>query len=225
MVLAVELICADRVDADIGGDLRIESLQDRATYKERSQQSSASATVGAGGGGSFSASRTNIESEYASVGEQSGIRSGDGGFDVHVKGKTVLKGGAITSTQVAVDEQRNDFESEGGVELEDVRNEARYKASGWSAGAGVYVSDKKNGDGSAAQGPDGQPLQDVHNEARYKARSSSTTGRSHGRRRDGAGADLRSREGQRRGPGPGRHQRGIVRPLLGDLHGISVIKM
>ena len=184
MVLAVELICADRVDADIGGDLRIESLQDRATYKERSQQSSASATVGAGGGGSFSASRTNIESEYASVGEQSGIRSGDGGFDVHVKGKTVLKGGAITSTQVAVDEQRNDFHSEGGVEL-----------------------------------------QDVHNEARYKARSSSTTGRSHGRRRDGAGADLRSREGQRRGPGPGRHQRGIVRPLLGDLHGITVIKM
>ncbi len=42
----------------------------------------ASATVGAGGGGSFSASRTNIESEYASVGEQSGIRPGDGGFDI-----------------------------------------------------------------------------------------------------------------------------------------------
>ena len=62
------------------------------------------------------------------MGEQSGIRSGDGGFDVKVKGKTVLKGGAITSTQVAVDEQRNDFESEGGVELEDVHNEARYKA-------------------------------------------------------------------------------------------------
>ena len=44
------------------------------------------------------------------MGEQSCIRAGDGGFDVHVKGKTVFKGGAITSTQVAVDEQRNGFE-------------------------------------------------------------------------------------------------------------------
>jgi filamentous hemagglutinin family protein len=161
-VLAGAGVSADRVEADIGGDLLIESLQDRATYKERSQQSSASATVGAGGGGSFSASRTNIESEYASVGEQSGIRAGDGGFDVKVQGKTVLKGGAITSTQVAVDEQRNDFESEGGVELEDVHNEARYKASGWSAGAGVYVSDKKNQDGSTVMDTDGQPVKEVN---------------------------------------------------------------
>ena len=96
------------------------------------------------------------------MGEQSGIRAGDGGFDVKVKGKTVLKGGAITSTQVAVDEQRNDFESEGGVELEDVRNEARYKASGWSAGAGVYVSDKKNQDGSTVMDTDGQPVKEVN---------------------------------------------------------------
>ncbi|NIM42065.1 MAG: hypothetical protein GTN84_12645, partial [Hydrogenophaga sp.] len=108
-VLAGAVVSAERVEADIGGNLRIESLQDRATYTERSKQSSASATFGAGAGGSFSASKTDIESEYASVGEQSGIRAGDGGFDVKVKGKTVLKGGAITSTQLAVDEQRNDF--------------------------------------------------------------------------------------------------------------------
>ncbi len=90
-VLAGAVVSADRVEADIGGDLR-------------------------------------IESEYASVGKQSGIRAGDGGFDVKVWGKTVLKGGAITGTQVAVDEQRNGFESEGGVELQDVHNEARYEA-------------------------------------------------------------------------------------------------
>ena len=161
-ILAGAVVSADRVEADIGGDLLIESLQDKASYREKSKQSSASATFGAGAGGSFSASRTNIESEYASVGEQSGIRAGDGGFDVKVKGKTVLKGGAITSTQVAVDEQRNDFHSEGGVELQDVRNEARYKASGWSAGAGVYVSDKKNQDGSTVMDTDGQPVKEVN---------------------------------------------------------------
>ena len=118
----------------------------------------ASATVGAGGGGSFSASRTNIESEYASVGEQSGIRAGDGGFDVKVQGKTVLKGGVITSTQVAVDEQRNDFHREGGVELEDVHNEARYEAkSSSTARAGISNiaghKDARTGDAETGLAP------------------------------------------------------------------------
>lgn len=160
-LLAGAVVSADRVEADIGGDLLIESLQDSASYRERSKQSSASATFGAGAGGSFSASKTDIQSEYASVGEQSAIRAGDGGFGIKVEGKTVLKGGAITSTQVAVDERRNGFESDGGVELEDVHNEARYKAKARSVGAGMYVADKKNGDGITALGPDGQPAQDV----------------------------------------------------------------
>ncbi len=149
-LLAGAVVSADRVEADIGGDLLIESLQDSASYREKSKQSSASATFGAGAGGSFSASRTDIESEYASVGEQSGIRSGDAGFDIQVKGKTVLKGGAITSTQVAVDEQRNGFESEGGIALEDVHNEARYKAKARSAtvGAGGQLGSSGAGIGS-----------------------------------------------------------------------------
>src|SRR5690606_4911799 len=51
-ILAGAVVSAERVEADIGGDLLIESLQDRATYKERSKQTSASATFGAGAGGS-----------------------------------------------------------------------------------------------------------------------------------------------------------------------------
>jgi filamentous hemagglutinin len=148
--LAGAVVSADRVEADIGGNLLIESLQDSASYREKSKQSSASATFGAGAGGSFSASKTDIQSEYASVGEQSAIRAGDGGFGIKVEGKTVLKGGAITSTQVAVDERRNGFESEGGLELEDVHNEARYKASSSSAtvGAGGQLSSSGAGIGS-----------------------------------------------------------------------------
>src|SRR5690606_38286828 len=74
----------------------------------------------------------------------------DTGFDIKVKGKTVLKGGAITSTQVALDEQRNEFHSEGGIELEDVRNEARYKARSSSAtvGGGGHLSSSGAGVGA-----------------------------------------------------------------------------
>ncbi|MBN9370760.1 filamentous hemagglutinin N-terminal domain-containing protein [Hydrogenophaga sp.] len=104
---------------------------------------------------------TTIHSEYASVTEQSGMRAGDGGFDVRVKGKTVLKGGAITSTQAALEEGRNHFASDGGVELQDVQNGASYKASGWSVNAGVYASDKKSSDGSPVLGQDGKPVQEV----------------------------------------------------------------
>lgn len=42
-----------------------------------------------------------------SVGEQSTICAGDGGFQVAVQGKTTLIGGAITSTQEAVEQERN----------------------------------------------------------------------------------------------------------------------
>lgn len=159
--LAGAVVSADRVQADIGGDLHIDSLQDRIRYQERSQQVGGSATFGAGAGGSFSASATRIDSEYASVGEQSGLRAGNGGFDVHVKGKTTLNGGAITSTQAAVEAGRNRFESDGGAELQDVQNTARFKAEGWGVSAGVSVEEQKHRDGTPVIGPDGQPLKEV----------------------------------------------------------------
>jgi len=148
--LAGAVVSADRVQADIGGDLRIDSLQDRIRYKERSQQVGGSATFGAGAGGSFSASRTQIDSEYASVGEQSGLRAGDGGFDIHVKGKTTLNGGAITSTQAAVDAGHNRFESEGGVALSDLQNRESHTAEsvGGTVGVGQQSSSSGMGWGS-----------------------------------------------------------------------------
>lgn len=156
------VISAPRIEGDVQGDLHIESLQDRASYHERSRQAGGSVSFGANAGGaSFSSGATDIHSEYVSVTEQSGMRAGDGGFDVRVKGKTVLKGGAITSTQVAVEEGRNHFASDGGVELQDVQNGASYKASGWSVNAGVYASDKKSPDGRPVLGQDGKPVQEV----------------------------------------------------------------
>lgn len=150
--LAGAVVSAERVQADIGGDLRIDSPQDHLRYRERSQQAGGSVSFGAGAvtGGSLSASGTRIDSDYASVGEQSGLRAGDGGFDVHVKGKTTLSGGAITSTQAAVEAGRNRFESEGGAELQDVQNTARFKAdaSGLTMGVGDQLRSSGAGVGS-----------------------------------------------------------------------------
>ncbi|MFP3454474.1 hypothetical protein R0K30_23005, partial [Bacillus sp. SIMBA_154] len=43
-------------------------------------------------------SQQKMNSDYAAVGEQSGIKAGDGGFDINVSGNTDLKGGVIASS-------------------------------------------------------------------------------------------------------------------------------
>jgi filamentous hemagglutinin len=47
---------------------------------------------------SVSVNQSKIHSDYASVQEQSGIRAGDGGFQIKVGGNTDLKGAVISST-------------------------------------------------------------------------------------------------------------------------------
>jgi filamentous hemagglutinin len=131
---------AERIEATVGGNLRINSLQDTASHHERSQSSGAGVSVPVAGGqfgASVSAGKTEMASTYASVAEQSGLRAGDGGFDVQVQGQTALVGGAITSTNHAVEENRNRFESAGGLELSDVHNRAAYEARGSSAAVGT----------------------------------------------------------------------------------------
>ena len=104
---------ASTVKAEVGGNLKVESLQDSATYAEKSS------SVGVGvslcippfcvgtSSGSVNAGKTKIDSNYASVTEQSGIKAGDGGFQVNVQGNTDLKGGVISSTDKAVTEGKN----------------------------------------------------------------------------------------------------------------------
>lgn len=52
--------------------------------------------------GSLNAARSSVDGNYASVNEQSGIKAGDGGFQINVKGNTDLKGAKIASTDKAV---------------------------------------------------------------------------------------------------------------------------
>ncbi|MCL1960471.1 MAG: hemagglutinin repeat-containing protein, partial [Desulfovibrionaceae bacterium] len=125
-----------QVKADIGGELNIESLQDTSVFDSKQQSIGGSVMIGAGGGGSFSYSKSKIDSDYASVAEQSAIRAGEGGFDITVKGHTDLKGGAITSTQAAVDEGRNHFES-ATLATSDIDNHASYSAESIGVGLGT----------------------------------------------------------------------------------------
>ncbi|MNM49772.1 Filamentous hemagglutinin [compost metagenome] len=90
---------ANQVIADIKGNLNLESLQDLAKFDSKSQSISASGTVGIGASFSGSYSQSNMHNDYASVQEQSGIKAGNGGFQIKVGGNTDLKGAVISATE------------------------------------------------------------------------------------------------------------------------------
>ncbi|MBL0419251.1 hemagglutinin repeat-containing protein [Ramlibacter sp. AW1] len=136
------VIKAPEFKGRVAGDLHLESLQDTAQYTSRSRTDGGSATFGAGGGGSGSASRSKVDSNFASVKEQTAIRTGDGGFDLEVGGKTRMVGAAITSSDKAVQEGRNRFEGEA-PELVDIQNSASYR--GTSIGGSVSGSAGQEG--------------------------------------------------------------------------------
>ncbi|WP_236707699.1 hemagglutinin repeat-containing protein, partial [Sterolibacterium denitrificans] len=150
------VIEAPQVIADVGGNLAIESLQDTSTYNSQQHSSGFSISVpilGAGGfGGSIGGGKSNVDSTYASVNEQSGIRAGDEGFQVDVQGDTTLTGGAITSTQPAIDEGKNHFETGGELSLADITNHAEYEGKGASInlGAGISLDGKLTPQGTSA---------------------------------------------------------------------------
>jgi len=136
---------ANTINADVGGKLAIESLQD--TSKEDSTQTGVGARVQVGFGtwsasGNVSQAKTNGSS--ASVGQQSGLIAGEGGY--HVKADTVdLKGGAITSTSAANSELTTNK-----LTTSNIENKMNYSASNVSmAGSISGDSDfgKKDEDG------------------------------------------------------------------------------
>ena len=101
------VVSGRQVLADIGGDLSIESLQDTSKYKSKNQSIGGSVTVGVGFSGSVNVGQQKMNSDYASVSEQSGIKAGDGGFLIDVGGHTGLTGGVIASRDKAVQDGLN----------------------------------------------------------------------------------------------------------------------
>uniref|UniRef100_UPI001640FF82 hemagglutinin repeat-containing protein n=1 Tax=Burkholderia gladioli TaxID=28095 RepID=UPI001640FF82 len=141
-----------QVVADVGGNLNIESLQDKDHYDSKQQSAGISASVCAPplctGKSSVAGSvgQTKMNSDYASVIEQSGIKAGDGGFQVDVKGNTDLKGGVVTSSDKAVQDNLNKLTTST-LTHSDIENHASYDASsiGLSGGYGGTIGKDQKG--------------------------------------------------------------------------------
>ena len=157
-----------RVVTDIGGQLKIESLQDTSTYTSQDRSLGGSVTAGVGVSGSVNASKGDIDSTYAAVTEQSGLFAGDAGFDVTAKQGTILKGGVITSTQTAIDEKRNRLET-AFIVTEDIENHAEYRATNISLGAGYGPDVGKNQQGEVLSGPSQTPGTDTPKQGKLSA--------------------------------------------------------
>ncbi|WP_233437042.1 hemagglutinin repeat-containing protein [Achromobacter xylosoxidans] len=142
---------AEQILASVGGNLLLESLQDSSTYTSKQTsggigitlcippycygQSSVSANFGTG----------KMNSDYKSVTEQTGLRAGNGGFQIDVKNNTTLIGSVIASGGQAVVDGLNKL-STGTLVTQDIKNSANYSANQVSVGGGVGFG------GSAAPG-------------------------------------------------------------------------
>jgi filamentous hemagglutinin len=156
------VVSADQVKVNVGGDLNIESQQDTSTYT--SKQLSANIGVNicvppiCAGMSTISGgiAAQNMNSEYASVSEQSGIKAGNGGFQVEVKGNTDLVGAVIASTDKAVADGKNTL-STGTLTTSDIKNKAEYDATSinLSGGYGGSIGRDGNGNASATANPNG----------------------------------------------------------------------
>ena len=154
--LAGAVASGKQVEVNVGtsgsGNLNIASLQDTSTYKDSQQSLGLSVSVGMGKmSGSVNYSQSNTNSNYASVIEQSGIKAGDGGFQIYVNGNTDLKGGKIASTDKAVADGKNSLTTQT-LKQSDIRNSASYEAQsagigfGYSTSSGNAVGRDQKGD-------------------------------------------------------------------------------
>jgi len=124
----------NQVNADVGGNLNIASVQDTMSSAAHQSSSGGGFSISQGGASaSFSQSKGNASGSYAGVNEQAGIQAGDGGFNINVTGNTDLKGGLIAS---AADASKNSLTT-GSLSFSDIQNQSHYDASssGFSAGA------------------------------------------------------------------------------------------
>ena len=135
------VINTNKAQGVIGGNVNIESLQNTATYDSNQKNIGFTADIdlagGAGSSLSLNGGKTDINADYKAVGQQSGIFTGDGGFDLVVDGKTTLIGGAITTTDAALAAGLNKYVSKGGIETQDIENTTSYKGDAISVGLSV----------------------------------------------------------------------------------------
>ncbi len=119
----------EQIEADVGRHLSLISEQDRETYTSDNRSSGGGASVaviGAGGGATFAHQRTDIDSDYLTVVEQSGLYARKGGYDIDVGGHSQLSG-AVIASQAEAKDNRLSTET---LDHTDLENRAHYDAQG-----------------------------------------------------------------------------------------------
>ncbi|KQW54160.1 hypothetical protein ASC92_22800 [Variovorax sp. Root411] len=142
-------VSGSRVNADVGGNLHIETLQDTSTYHSQNSGGGFNATICAwycygDSGVSVNAHNMRGDGNFASATQQSGFLAGDGGFAVNVAGNTNLVGGVIGSTDTAVNGGRNSFAT-GSLTMTDLVNHDTFQGSGYSVGFSTSTSGSSSG--------------------------------------------------------------------------------
>jgi len=139
-------VAGERVTAEVGGDLNITTLQDVSVGESRQSSSGANLSLcippicyGVIAGVSANAAGAKADGVHISPNTQAGIQAGDGGFGVNVKGDTNLVGGVISSTQAAIDEGRNSFQTGGELTMTDLQNVSRSSGSSYSVSGGIGI--------------------------------------------------------------------------------------
>ena len=118
----------NKVTANAGRNLTIESEQDKKNYKETSKTSGLSISYTPGSAVSVSGGKgkTNTDSAYESVTKQAGIYAGKEGYDIQVKNNPRLKGAVIDSQ---AEKEKNKLTT-GTLTWEDIENKASYESHG-----------------------------------------------------------------------------------------------
>jgi filamentous hemagglutinin len=145
-------VSGERINADVGGNLHIETLQDTSTYHSQNSGGGFNATICVWwcvGDSSVSVNAHSMrgDGDFASATLQSGFLAGNGGFGVNVAGNTNLVGGVISSTDIAVSGSQNRFTT-GSLTMTDLVNHDTFKGSGYS----ISVSTSTAGTGSGGAG-------------------------------------------------------------------------
>ncbi|MGC0839675.1 hemagglutinin repeat-containing protein [Pantoea agglomerans] len=146
-VLSGAQALGNRIVADVGHDLTMTSLQDTDDYQSKQQSASGGFSFTFGsmtGSAGLSLSQSKVNSEYASVGDQSGLFAGNGGYDIYVGNHTQLNGAVIASTA----QSANNALSTGTLGWSDIDNHASYKASSSSISMGGGNEDNKMSGGA-----------------------------------------------------------------------------
>ena len=143
----------EKITAKIGGNLNVETLQEKETYEEDNHSTgfgvswnvnqTKKETTDANGDTKIETLRSfskptfsgswnkgNIDSHYRSARDQAGFFAGSKGLDIYVEKNTDLKGGVIASNATP---DKNHL-STGTLSFSDLHNEADYSASSFETG-------------------------------------------------------------------------------------------